>query len=277
MSEAELAAGTADARPAARWFSANPGKAWSEKWFLLYSPVWMAAMAALMLTGLDEHMGDIGYTVWGLLIAAPLVVVPALYSPENAGRRWYETFWCKANLYMALFGFFGNYFGSEYFFDVLGMVYHYPTISWTLDAELLGSGRQSVPIVMYLLTHAYFMTYHTSAVVVLRRIRSAGLPGMALLFPVCLFAVGYGWAWLETRAMANPLIAENFYYENMGAMLAYGSMFYALYFVVSFPIYYFLDEDPARTWDVKTTVFAALGASMIVFYLLDFCTMLVAR
>lgn len=270
--DSQTSAANEPAAPSPRWFAANPGKAWSEKWFLLYSPVWMAAMAAMMLGGVDEHFGDLGFVLWGLLMAVPFVAVPAMLSPENAGRRWYQTFWFKANLYMAIFGFFGNYFGSEYFFDVLGMVYDYPTISWHLDAALVGHGAQSVPVVMYLLTHAYFMTYHNSAVVVLRRIRTAGVPGMVLLFPLSIFVVGYFWAWMETRAMANPLIAENFYYQNMGAMLAYGSIFYALYFVGSFPIYYFLDEDADRPWDLRTTVFAALGASMIVFYLLDFST-----
>jgi cycloeucalenol cycloisomerase len=128
---------------------------------------------------------------------------------------------------------------------------------------------------MYLLTHAYFMTYHTSAVVVLRRIRTAGLPGGALLFAVAVFVVGYCWAWLETKAMANPLIAESFYYRKPEMMLAYGSIFYALYFVGSFPIFYFIDEREAERWDLRKTAFAALAASMIVLYLLDFWTKIV--
>lgn len=33
---------------AARWFSANPDKAWAEKFFLAYSPVWMLQMGLVM-------------------------------------------------------------------------------------------------------------------------------------------------------------------------------------------------------------------------------------
>lgn len=260
----------------ARWFSANEDKARAEKFFLAYSPIWMAQMAAVMFLGIDEVLGDVGFLLQATLVAVPLVAVPALLQARwFPGRSRRDSYWLKANLYIFLFGFFGNYFGSEYFFDVLGMVYRYPAIHWTFDASLVGSGRQRVPIIMYLLTHAYFMTYHTSAVVVLRRLRTSGLPGMRFAFPLLVFVVGYFWAWLETKAMANPLIAESFYYEKLDAMLRYGSVFYALYFVGSFPIFYFIDEDPERPWDLQRTALAALAASMIVFFLLDFWTKLI--
>ena len=60
---------------------------------------------------------------------------------------------------------------------------------------------------------------------------------MGLLFPVAVGVIAHCWAWLETLAMANPLIAENFYYRDRSTMLAWGSLFYALYFVVSFPFF----------------------------------------
>ena len=255
---------------ARRWFSENPGKAWAEKCFLILSPVWMALMGLTMVLSLTEGLGDPGYIVHGLIVALPFVLVPALLSPENRERTWYQTYWFKANLYMAVFGFFGNYVGSEYFFDVLGMVYHYPDIHWNADAVLVGTGEQHVPVLMYLLTHAYFMTYHSSATVVLRRIRTSGLPLMGLLFPLMVFAVGYSWAWVETKAMANPLMEGSFYYQKMETMLAYGSAIYATYFIVSFPIYYFIDEDRAKPWGLLQVVAAGLSASMLTFFLLDF-------
>jgi cycloeucalenol cycloisomerase len=253
-----------------RWFSANSNKAWAERCFLLYTPVWMLVMGLVMVFGIDRRLGDPGFILLGILIALPYALIPAFLSPEKASAPWHRAYWFKANLYMLVFGFFGNYFGSEYFFDVLGMVYHYPAIDWTLDAALVGSGEQVVPIGMYLFTHAYFMTYHSTATVVLRRIRTSDLPGMRLIFPAAIFVIGYVWAWLETKAMANPFIAESFHYEKMDRMLAYGSVFYALYFVASFPIYYSIDEE--EPWSLRRTLFAALAASMIVFFLLDFAT-----
>jgi len=261
-------------QPQSRWFSANPSKAWTEKFFLIYSPIWMLQMGVVMVTGLSHRIGDVGFLLIGTSVAAPLIVIPALFSSDaRAGVPWTGAYWFKANLYIGIFNFVGNYFLSEYFFDVLGMIYKYPTITLNFDSALLGSGEQKVPVLMFLLTQAYFMTYHTSAVVVLRRLRTSGLPLGRIGWWVAVFAIGYAWAWAETRAMANPLIAEQFSYKDLGRMLAYGSIFYACYFIPSFPIFFSLDEE--RSWSLRETCFAALAASMIVFILLDFCTKLI--
>jgi cycloeucalenol cycloisomerase len=90
------------------------------------------------------------------------------------------------------------------------------------------------------------------------------------LWPVLLFVVAYFWAWMETRAMANPWIESQFYYKDMERMLAYGSLFYSLYFIASFPIFYHLDEGRDTSWSLKKTTAAALSASMIMLFLLDF-------
>lgn len=253
-----------------RWFSANPDRAWGERFFLAYSPVWMLLMAVMMFTGWTSTFSDTALLIHGVLVAAPLFLVPAmLRAGNNPGGHWYNSYWFKANLYIGLFGFFGNYVGSEYFFDVLGMVYAIPHATTSLDASLVGRSNQPVPVIMYLYTHAYFMTYHTTAIIVLRRVMTSGIPLTRLLFLPIVAVVGYFWAWMETRAMANPLMATTFYYKNMAAMLAYGSMIYSLYFIGSFPIFYFLDENGNKPWDVLKVAGAGLSASMTVFYLLD--------
>ncbi len=259
----------------ARWFSANPSKAWGEKLFLVYSPIWMSGIAVVMASGLTDRIGEWGFLAVGLAVALPLVLVPLLIRDERPlGRPWYRAYWLKANLYIAIFNFAANYFGSEYFFDVLGMVYDYPMIELNFDATLVGSGSQRVPVIMYLLTQAYFMTYHTTAVIVLRRIRTSRLPVGTFLWPVLVLVVAYFWAWMETKSMANPWIEAQFHYRNVERMLAYGSAFYALYFVASFPIFYHLDEEPDTNWSLTLTTGAALSASMIMMFLLDFAAAL---
>lgn len=254
-----------------RWFSENPSKAWGEKFFLVYSPCWMIVIGLVMAFGVTHVVEDAGFVAIGLLVALPLVLVPAVVRDETSlGRRWCETYWFKANVYIAIFSFAANYFGSEYFFDVLGMVYNYPAVELNLDATLVGSGQQRVPIVMYLLTQAYFMTYHTTAIVVLRRMRTSGLPLMARIWPVLVIGVAYFWAWMETRAMANPLIESQFYYQNPERMLSHGSLFYALYFVASFPIFFHLDEWRGDNWSLTKTAGAACAAGLIMLFLLDF-------
>ena len=256
---------------APRWFSENASKAWGEKFFLAYSPVWMSMMGLVMAFGVTERAGEWGFMAIGAAVALPLWLVPALIRDERPiGRRWYQTYWFKANLYIAIFNFSANYFGTEYFFDILGMVYDYPMIELNLDATLVGSGEQRVPVIMYLLTQAYFVTYHTTAVVVLRRIRTSRLPIGGVLWPVLVVVVAYFFAWMETKTMDNPWIESQFHYKDMERMLAYGSLFYSLYFVASFPIFYHLDEKRDTTWSMLITAAAACSAGLIMLFLLDF-------
>jgi len=258
--------------PGARWFSADPGKAWAEKFFLFYSPAWMAVMALSMVLGLPRKLGDAGLLALSLLVALPLFVFPLLLRRGKDSVPWLRSYWFKANLYIALFSFVGNYFGSEYFFDVLGMTYRFPRIRLNLDSTLLGSGRQEVPLAMYFFTHAYFMTYHTSAAVVLRRIRTSRIPAKALLFPCAVAAVAYFWAWAETFAMANPLMEGIFGYADRGRMLVFGSLFYALYFLVSFPLFLSIDEREDRPWNPSRVALGGLAAGMLTLLLLDLAT-----
>lgn len=253
-----------------RWFSENPSKAWGEKFFLIYSPIWILMMALSTLFGINQRLGDLANLIQSAIIALPLIIVPFFIRDESGiGRPWYQSYWFKANLYIFIFSFFGNYFGSEYFFDVLGMVYHYSHLHWNLDSSLLGSGMYHVPVIMYLLTQVYFMTYHTTAVVVLRRIKTSKISWVRWLFPIMVLVIGYFWAWMETRAMATPMMQGTFYYRDLNRMLVYGSLIYATYFVTSFPIFYFLDEKSSDNWSLLRTIAAALSTSMLTFFLLD--------
>lgn len=52
-------------------------------------------------------------------------------------------------------------------------------------------------------------------------------------------------------------------------MYTVGSLFYAIYFFVSFPMFYRMDEAPGRAWNVGQAAADALAASMAVTILLD--------
>lgn len=241
------------------WLSRNPSKAWGEKFFLLYTPFWIAGMAALMKSGAGARWGDLALNAATLGLLAPALLVPALL------RRERRPYWLKFNLWIAIFSGIGSYFGSEYFFDVLGMRYDYPHLRWTLDSALLGSGRQSVPLIMYWSAHYYFLSYHTLAVIALRRIPAA-------LRPLAVLPLGYSFAWTETFFMTDSSIAGQFGYQDLARMLRYGSLVYACYFVVSFPMVYRLDEGPGDDWGYGRTALDALAAGMLVLLLLDVVT-----
>jgi cycloeucalenol cycloisomerase len=257
----------------ARWFSANPDKAWAEKFFLAYTPIWMAAFGFYQRSRIGDRFGDVGNLVVVLAIFTPVWLGPALlYDARAAGLRWFETYWFKFNVWIFIFSAIGSYFLSEYFFDVMGMVYNYPHLHWSFDSALVGSGKQVVPIIMYPSAHYFFVTYHTTAVILLRRVRTSPLGRHPLAVALAVAAAAWFWAWAEIRLTTDPSIADQFRYEDMAWALRWGAVFYACYFIVSFPMVYRLDEDRKARWTVGRTAIDALAAGMLVFTLLDLVT-----
>ena len=63
----------------------------------------------------------------------------------------------------------------------------------------------------------------------------------------------------------------NVWYVDLERMLAYGSWFYALYFVVSFPVVYRLDEGTGR-WPLSRVVIEASAVGMLTLFLIDLAT-----
>ncbi|MFO7566297.1 MAG: hypothetical protein R6X02_26880 [Enhygromyxa sp.] len=249
-----------------QWLSSDPGKAAAERFYLLYSPIWIAFVGVVMLTGMYRSWSDTGFMLFGLGVAAPLVLVPYLLPrPEDADKQPWDTTWFRFNLWIAILVFFGSYVGTHYFFDILGMRYGFPT-SWNLQAELVGRSEGSVPLFLYPLTQAYFMTYHVVMTVLLRWLSTRFALGRVLQALV-IAVLAYVVAFAETFFMAIPALADVFEYADRGRMLAYGSMFYATYFVISLPVFARIDEQ--RPWSMGWTIGSALAVSMGVFFLLD--------
>lgn len=258
-----------------RWFSADPSKAWAERFFLLYSPVWMLVMGIVMMGGLYRRWGDAGFLALGFGLAAPLVLVPLLApGAADRDRPLADRFWLKANLWIGVLVWIGSYFGSHYFFDVLGMRYAFPT-DVELDAALVGSDRGQVPFFLYPLTQCYFVTYHTVMVVAVRAFASIVAPRrwpVVLAVPVVAYLV----AWAETYFMAIEALGDVFVYLDRPRMLRFGSVFYACYFVVSLPMYYRIDEPSGdeplaarERWTPGRCLLDGLAAGMLVLILLD--------
>jgi cycloeucalenol cycloisomerase len=254
------------------WFSRNPSKAWGERFFLAYLPFFLAINASKQAFGL-MNAGTIGHLAQNVAMLAPLYLYPALFRDERAlGRRWHQTYWFKMNLWIYVFAFVATYFFTEYFFDVLGMVYHFPNVSAHFDSALVGRGALHVPLGMYFNGAAFFVVYHTIAVILIRRVRTSRLNVGFLSAAATIALAAYGFAWAETALIAREANAANFYYQDLAYMLRYGSSFYACYFIVSFPMVYRLDEAPNECWTVGRTCLDALAAGMMVFFLLDMVT-----
>src|SRR5205814_4170164 len=129
-----------------------------------------------------------------------------------------------------------------------------PHLHWTFDSALLGSGKQAVPIIMYLHAHYFFVTYHTTAVVVMRRARTSRLNVHPAVGALVVAATAWFWARAEIALTTAPSLADQFRYEDLAWALRWASLVYAGYFIVSFPLVFRLDEDPGDARTVRRTV-----------------------
>jgi cycloeucalenol cycloisomerase len=262
------------------WLSANPDKAWGEKLFLLFIPVFLAYNATMQWTGwLDA--GTFWHVVQNLGMWVPYCLLLPAFLCRNAGVPWHESYWWKLNLYMTVWVFFATYFHTEYFFELLGLRYRFPEVSVYFDSALVGpdeataaSAWKKVPPGMYLNSVAFFLVYHSAAVVCMRRVRhftlGLGAGARRAAWVAIVAATALFFAWAETWLYITEDAAANVWYVDVPAMLRFGSLFYAMYFIVSFPNVYRLDEDPAQPrWSLGRCVIEAGFVSIASLLLLD--------
>lgn len=261
------------------WFSRNPDKAWAEKFYLLFIPVFFAYNAVIQRMGWLD-VGNFWHVTQNILMWAPYCVVLPLYLRRNSQIPWHDSFWFKLQVYLAVFVFFATYFHTEYFFSVLGMRYRFPHVSLYFDSRLLGPDEstalanfEKVPLGMYFNTMAFFTIYHVASVVVMRRVRTLAesvLPSFKWPSWVIIVAVtAFFFAFMETFLYIQPDAAANVWYIDKATMLRIGSFCYALYFIVSFPNIYRLDEPPSEKWSLSRCTIEAGFVSMMTLFLID--------
>ena len=223
-----------------RLLSANPSRRAAEIFVLGYSPVWMLAIAVVVLTRAPTGWSDIGHLVLGAGLALPLYVIPLL-RPFAADRDtpWLERHITRYGIAIALCTLVQTYFGSALFFDRLGMEYHFH-VTWILNRT---------PVFLYFLTLAYFSTYYVLLSLGVRYLRTRFAPSRAALWLVTAllcYAVAFG----ETFFMASDRIRDLFSYRDRQFTLIYGSLCYGTLFLTTLPVFARLDEDsrePARS------------------------------
>lgn len=254
------------------WFADRPDKAWGERYLLATSPIWITSVAVVVLSGMMRGWKESGYLAFSLFAAAPATVGPLLL-PRGRAFGSGVPYWVKLNLFAAVLVFFGTYFGTHYFFDLMGMRYAFPS-RYTFEALHVGRSGGVVPAFLYPLTQAYFVTYFTVLVVAYRKIVAAfglGVVGRA----AAVLALSYALAFAETFFMATDLMTDLFSYEKRDKMLFVGSLGYATYFVCALPLARRIDEDGPTS--VGRVLEMALAASMATLILLEVWSRLVGR
>lgn len=268
------------------WFSENPDKAWGEKFFLTVIPFWFLYNMAMVQMGW-LNTGTFWNIMQNVLMWLPYCVFLPWFLRRNSGTPWHQSYWFKFNVYMFWWIFLATYFHTEYFFEVLGMRYHFPDVNLYLDSALVGAGEatalaehKKVPPSMYFNSIVFFIVYHVSAIIVMRRFRTMShvlSSGTARFLSYCVIVglVAVFWAWGETYFYFVMLDNDmaNVWYEDLDRMLQYGSWFYALYFVVAFPNVYRLDEEKdGERWSIGRVFIEASFVGMISLLLIDLAT-----
>ena len=243
-----------------RFFSDNPGKRAAERWYLIYTPIWGALAGLVMVAGLglrwsQQPWGDLAFLIFGVALWLGVLLGGYWFrAPEDAGRPWWRLYHTKFQIWMFVFAFLGNYF-TEYFYEVLHMQYGFET-RWNLN---------QVPFFLYPLTVAYFSTYGT-LINVFRRVTESSLPPAtpgwlrrAAFLPACFAVAG-----LETLLNANPWMRSLFCFDDMHFMLWFGTLLYGLWFVVTSPLWFGIDEEPGRDTPLRQVWLTALAGFMLV-------------
>ncbi len=246
------------------FWSPDPAEAAVERWLLAFAPVWITAVAVVMLTGAIARMSDASLLAFGLATAIPAWFLPRRFAPDPALRRRARGLLLRRNLWLSVVVFFGTYAWTRYFFDLMGMRYAFPT-RWHLEAWGIGRTDGTVALFLYPLTMAYFTSYYTVLAIGMRRLAPPGRAGGLRRLAV-LFALGYLLAFAETGAMNVPALASYFGYADKRAMLGVGSIPYALLFVVTYPLFPAGAKARGTRWEA---IVAALAASMAGLFVLD--------
>jgi len=224
------------------WFqsflSDNPDKRAGELFFCKWIAVWLVYFGGIVVTKAYETFDAMSYMKVGLLSVLPPILIP-LFFPKLSGEahlHWAQRFTTKANIWIFVFSWVGNYFWTHYFYKVLGTTYTMPS-----------HDVNGVPLALYFITHTYFLLYHVASSAALRALwrKLARAPNplspraQVILVSVVIVVMCYTTAVMEVATIAS---FPYYSYPDTKAMFIVGSGFYGIYFLTSFPMFLRMDE-----------------------------------
>ena len=244
----------------------QPSKRAYEIFVACYTPIWIGAFGVIIVLQLYED-----FTAWSYVfvcgsLALPFVLQPIIFpsagsNSPDAKRPLFQRYSFKANVWIAIYSFIGNYWYTHYFYSVLKAQY-------TMPAHRLNN----VPVAMFLATHFYFSTYHLFSNALLRKVTTTYQPGLArtILFSSVVVVFSYFTAFMETLTISSY---PYYKFEDRDMAYTVGSAFYGIYFLVSFPAFFYFDDEIDRSngkkvtlWD---TIVSSCGHGMMILILLD--------
>jgi cycloeucalenol cycloisomerase len=246
----------------------SPTKRAYEIFVAAYTPVWIGAFAVVVAFQLYEDFTPEMYIYFCGGLALPFLLQPIILpgagqNSPDAKRPLLQRYAFKANVWLAVYSCIGNYWYTHYFYSVLQATYTMPN----------AIRINNVPIAMFLATHFYFSTYHLFSNCMLRKIVTTYRRTIwrDLLFVSSIGVFSYFTAFMETLTISSYP-----YYTFRDRNMAYvvGSAFYGIYFIVSFPAFFFfdnkIDQKGTQAVGVWETIVSSCGYGMMIMFLLDF-------
>jgi cycloeucalenol cycloisomerase len=268
------------AKPASKWFSPNPDKAFIEKLFLPYLFFFFGYEALLQQKGW-VNVNDFWAVVTTAIVWLPYLVLLPAFLRRNSGIAWYRSYWFKLNVYIFILVFLETYFHTIWFFKELGMRYNFVYQHLNFECLVCNGGNpaasraanERIPLGIYINTMGFFTVYHTYSVVVLRRIRNMFITlsptARRIAWVIAVVGTAVFFAWAETFFYIQGAVSTTVWYINRAAMLTVGTSAYALFFLVSFPNIFWLDETVDGKWTVWNCVVQASFTAMWALFLID--------
>jgi cycloeucalenol cycloisomerase len=242
----------------------NMAKREFEIFALKYTVIWIAIFGVVVAFELYKQFTSNTYMIFLVSVASPYLLQPFLYPmPSEKNLPLHMRYSFKANIWIAIFSFIGNYWYTHYFYSVLEALYDFPSLR-----------LNNVPLCLYFATHFYFVTYHSFSNLLLRKIETSYVSGpwRTALFWMVIISFAYFTAFMETLTISS---FEHYSFKKSRATIYYlGSAFYGIYFIVSYPMFYWLDEyihkKLMKPHTLYQTVMEAFACGMIVLLFLDF-------
>lgn len=245
----------------------QPSKLAYEQFVSAYTPVWMGLFGIIVIFQLYEDFTAFSYLFVCGGLSLPFLLQPILlpsggFNSPDAERPLLQRYSFKANVWIAVYSFIGNYWYTHYFYSVLKAQY-------TMPSHRLNN----VPIAMFFATHFYFSSYHLASNMLLRKIATSYQAGTrrTILLVAVVIVFSYFTAFMETLSIAS---FPYYSFEDRDMAYTVGSAFYGVYFLVSFPGFFVFDNDvdipEAPKISVWQTFLDSCGHGMIILTLLDF-------
>ena len=226
----------------------------TETYFLKYGAFWILSFGLIVGMKWFLWFDKIHYIIVCVGLSLPLLLQPVLAPGKESDVPLWSRYSFKANVWIAIFSFIGNYWYTHYFYSVLKAQYTFP--SWDFNG---------VPIAMFFATHFYFTFYHALSNMVIRKIvtRYEYTNTRTLFLATVIVLMSYITAYMETLTISGFTCYK---FQDRGMVYALGSAFYGIYFIVSFPMFYRFHERKTL-WNA---IVESLATGMMVLLLLDF-------